>query len=340
MDVVSRLGHFVWRMIRLNIASLDPLRRRRVRAAAMRLVPAKAWAASDATADEIARVALLRVLFLQRDTRRAASHGEGEATALLARASMEAAISGLFCIHVPGAEKLFEGEMAKRANKLLRGVSEGADMAGAFDEAFAQIGSGKLPTVAGMVEQIEANGGGAGVGSLHANFYDQVSSLYVHGGPLGLIRHVHPKTGKTRERPYSVWSRRSAKHMSDAMVGLLAAAIAGNDHPDSELFREYEAAHFGVTWTPLAFVARGLMATRVSYRYVPDMIRLVQRLAIKTGAGESLSEADADEVIVKMNLIAGLDPDDQTYASFANVIRARLVGNRPESADSPTEPAA
>lgn len=313
-------------MIRLNTASFDPLRRRRVRVAAKRLIPAKAWATENATADEIARVALLRVMFLQRETRRAARHAEGEAAAMLARASMEAAISGLFCAHVPGAEKL------------LGGLTEGVDMAGMFDQAFAQIGAGKLSTVTGMVDQIKANGGSAGIDSLHTNFYDQVSTLYVHSGPLGLIRHVHPKTEATRDRPYSAWSVRSAVHISDAMVGLLAATVAGEDHPDVTLFREYETAHFQVTWAPLAFIARGLMATHIDRRYVPDMIRLVRRLSVKAKRGEPFTEADAEEVIVKLNLVTGLKPDDQTYAPFADAFRAKLLAPRPNDAVPPSAP--
>jgi hypothetical protein len=335
MDAVGRFGRFIWRLICFNVAAFDPFRRRRLRAAAKRLIPAKAWVSNDATAEEIARVALLRVLFLQRETRRAARHAEREAAAMLARASIETTISGLFCIHVPGAEKLFDGELGKRAKRLLAGITEGADMAGMFDQAFAQIGSGKLPTVTGMVEQIKANGGGAGIGSLHTNFYDQVSTLYVHGGPLGLLRHVHPKTQRTRERPYSAWSTRSAVHTADGMVGLLAGTIAGKDHADFALFGEYETAHLRVTWTPLAFIARGLMATRVDLRHVPAMIRLVRRLATKAKAGESFTEADVDELIARLNLVTGLESDDQTYAPFANAFRAKLLPPRPDDESSP-----
>lgn len=123
MDAVGRFGCFIWRLICFNVAAFDPFRRRRVRAAAKRLIPAKAWATDDATAEEIARVALLRVLFLQQETRRAARHGQREAAAMLARASIETTISGLFCIHVPGAEKLFDGELVKRAKRLLAGIT-------------------------------------------------------------------------------------------------------------------------------------------------------------------------------------------------------------------------
>jgi len=335
MDAAGRSCRFIWRLIRFNVAAFDPFRRRRVRAAAKRLIPAKAWASNDATAEEIARVALLRVLFLQRETRRAARHAEREAAAMLARASIETTISGLFCIHVPGAEKLFNGEVAKRARRLLAGITEGAEMASMFDQALAQIGSGTLPTVTGMVQQIMANGGGAGIGSLHTNFYDQVSTLYVHGGPLGLLRHVHPKTQRTRERPYPAWNTRSAVHIADGTVGLLARTIVGKDHADFALFAEYETAHLRVAWAPFESIARGLMATLVDLRHVPAMIRLVRRLVTKAKAGQPLTEADVDELIARLNLLTGLESDDQIYAPFANAFRAKLLPPQPDDESSP-----
>jgi hypothetical protein len=244
---------------------------------------------------------------------------------MLARGSIETAITGLFCIYVPGAEKLFESEMSKRAKRLFAGVTEAAGMAGVLDDALARIGSNRLPSVTGMVDQIVANGGAAGIGSLHTDSYDQVSTLYVHGGPLGLSRHVHPRSEVTRGRPQSAWSRRSAVHISDAMVGLLAAAIAGDDHPDIALFREYEQAHFRITWTPLAFVARGLMIARVDYRYLPDMIHVIRRLRAKRKAGESFTEADVDEIISRLHLITRLDPDDRSLASITDAVRTQLL---------------
>ena len=243
---------------------------------------------------------------------------------MLARASIETTISGLFCLYVPGAEKLFEGEMSKRTKRLFAGIAEDAGMAVVLDDAFAQFGSSGLPSVTGMVKKIVANGGAAGVGSLHTDFYDQVSTLYVHGGPLGLSRHVHSRSEATRERPYPAWSRRSAVHISDAMVGLLAATIAGDDHPGTALFRTYEQTHFGVTWTPLVFIVRGLMVTRVDYRYLPDMIRVIRRLRAKWRVGEPFTEADVDEIASTLQLITRLDSDDPSVAAVADAIRTML----------------
>ena len=109
------------------------------------------------------------------------------------------------------------------------------------------------------------------------------------------------------------------------MVGLLAAAIAGDDHPDIALFREYEQAHFRITWTPLAFVARGLMIARVDYRYLPDMIHVIRRLRAKRKAGESFTEADVDEIISRLHLITRLDPDDRSLASITDAVRTQLL---------------
>jgi hypothetical protein len=324
MTVISRIGQSLWRFVCLNVVALDPLRRRRVRTAAKHLVPTKAWATKDATADEIARLALLRVLFLQRETRRVARHGGAEASAMLARAAIETAISGLFCVYVPGAEGLFEGETSKRTKRLLTGFAEAKGMAEVLDQAFAQLGSGKLPSVTAMVEQIKANGGAPSIGSLHTDFYDQISTLYIHGGPLGLIRHVHPRTGATLERPYLAWSKRSAVHIADAMVGLLAAEIAGDGHPDSALFRTYAQTHFRVTWNPLAFLVRRLMVTQVDYRYLPDMIRLVLHLMAKLRLGQPLAKTDIEEVIGKLCLLTQLDPDDPSLTPFSTAIQARL----------------
>jgi hypothetical protein len=243
---------------------------------------------------------------------------------MLARAAIETAISGLFCVYVPGAEGLFEGETSKRTKRLLTGVAENEGMTGVLDDALAPLGSRKLPSVTGMVEQIKANGGAPDIGSLHTDFYDQISTLYIHGGPLGLIRHVHPRTDATRERPYSAWSKRSAVHISDAMVGLLAAEIAGDGHPDSALFRTYAQTHFRVTWKPLAFVVRRLMVTQVDYRYLPDMIRVVLHLRAKLKMGEPLAKADCEEVIGKLCLLTRLDPDDPRLTPVITAIQARL----------------
>ena len=323
--VTTCLGRYIWQSFCQNIVAFDPLRRRQVRIAAKRLVPVKAWVNNDVTANEIARIALLRVLFLQGETHRAARHADEEATVMLARASIETAISGLFCIYVPEAEKSFNGEAFKRMPRLLAGFAESFGLTGAFDSAFDQLRSSSLPPVTEMVKKIKANGGGAGMGSLHTDFYDQISTLYIHSGPFTLLRHVHPKTQRTRERPYSAWSKRSAVHMSDAMVGLLAATIAGNDCPDIDLFRRYMQVHYQVIRMPWGVIIPGLMVTRVNYRYLPDMVKLVLLLISKRKEGKSFSEADAEKFVDALCALASVDSADPTISPIADTFRKMLI---------------
>jgi hypothetical protein len=314
--------------------SYDPLRRRRVRAAARELIPEKAWSNDKVTGNEIARLALLRVLFLQHEVRRAARNHENEATAMLARASVEAAITGLYCVLVANAADQFDGETGRRAKGLLKGLATDFGEDGVFDGAFNHLGSGRVPQLPGMVKQIIANGGPPKLSSLYDNFYTPLSSLYLHGGPIGLLRHVRPKSQKTRATSFPVWSRRSATQTADAMVGLLAAAIAPIEKPSHALFREYETAHWGVTWTPMFFIARGLAVSRIQRQHIPAMITLVRQLRAKVAAGQQLSGEDADEVILRLNLLVGLDRDDPSFAEAARLIRSRLLNpSRPTSGE-------
>ena len=323
--VTTCLGRYIWQLSCQNIVAFDPLRRRQVRIAAKRLVPAKAWVNNNATADEIARIALLRVLFLQRETRRAARHADEEASVMLARASIETAIGGLFCIYVPEAEKHFDGETFKRIPRLLAGFTKSVGLAKMFDDAFNQLADDKLPNVSMMIKQIIGCGGGTGIDSLHTDFYDKISTLYIHSGPLALLRHVHPKKQRTRERPYSAWSKRSAVHMSDAMVGLLAATIAGNDCPDIALFQRYMQVHYQIIPPPWAVVTRGLMVTNVNYRYLPDMFRLIRFLVSKQKGGEPFSEADAEKLVTALAVLFSVDSADPTFSPIADIFRKMLI---------------
>lgn len=121
------------------------------------------------------------------------------------------------------------------------------------------------------------------------------------------------------------------------MVGLLAAAIAGDGHPDTALFLTYAQTHFWVTWKPLALVVRGLMVTPVDYRYLPDMIRVVRHLRAKLKSGEPAARADIDEAVGKPCLLARLDPDDPSpmpvSAAFQGNVQLLLDGNSYESTE-------
>jgi hypothetical protein len=81
----------------------DLIRRHRVRSAARKLVTCSPWPGLDATGTDAAQLAILRVLWLQRQTRRAVRGRHREASVMLARSSIEACILGLYCLHEDGA---------------------------------------------------------------------------------------------------------------------------------------------------------------------------------------------------------------------------------------------
>ena len=74
-----------------------------MRREAYRLVTLRTWPGMAAKSGEAAQLAMLRLLWLQRQTHRAVRGRHKEASAMLARASVEGLLLGLYCLRVPGA---------------------------------------------------------------------------------------------------------------------------------------------------------------------------------------------------------------------------------------------
>ncbi len=81
----------------------DLVSRYRMRRAAHRLVTLRNWPDMEAKSDQVAQLALMRLLWLQRQTRRAVRGRHREAAVMLARASVETLFLGLYCLRVPSA---------------------------------------------------------------------------------------------------------------------------------------------------------------------------------------------------------------------------------------------
>ncbi len=166
MPAVTLLG----RGLKRYRAGQDRRRRRQVRDAARRLVPEKAWSAETATENELARVALLHLLWLQEQTGLAARARNSEGAALLARSAVDTVIAGLYCLSVPGAAKRYDAGAGKDLKKLLAQFVTAADVGTeVLDDMLAFLGPGSLPLRATMVSDIAANNGpAAAAGSLPA----------------------------------------------------------------------------------------------------------------------------------------------------------------------------
>jgi hypothetical protein len=81
----------------------DLVTRYRMRRKAHGLVTLRTWPDMAASSAETAQLAMMRLLWLQRQTRRAVRGRHKDAAAMLARASVETLFLGLYCLRVPGA---------------------------------------------------------------------------------------------------------------------------------------------------------------------------------------------------------------------------------------------
>jgi hypothetical protein len=90
-----------------------------MRRTARALVTCSPWPEEAASHSDIAQLALLRLLHLQREARRSARAGSVEGTMLLARAAIEACISGLYWLDQPDAGVRLTNASAKSMKQLL-----------------------------------------------------------------------------------------------------------------------------------------------------------------------------------------------------------------------------
>ena len=304
----------------------DRARRRKVRAAARAMVPHNAWTEPACLSpQDVANLILLRGLYLQTAVRRAASLHQRFAAIVLARSSIDAAISAIYALYVPGAIVHFEGGTARDLRKLLNEMAEEADkrlLDGFFEE---QLGDAAFLPVGRMVEQIEKHGGPASVRQIYSRYYVPLSGIVAHAGPLSLQTHVHPRRGTTRRRPYPIWSRRSAVHTADAMMALIASEVAGVDHPDISLFVEYGNSHWQTVWPPLAFVLRGLAVTRLDYRIAPALIVQVLALRRKARSGVRIDGVDLDRMIEMLCRLTRSELTDPVVEDMKRRLRLVLI---------------
>ena len=61
------------------------------------------WPGMEASGADVARLALLRLLYLQQATHRAVRSHQDEAATMLTRVMIETYISGMYCLYEPGA---------------------------------------------------------------------------------------------------------------------------------------------------------------------------------------------------------------------------------------------
>jgi hypothetical protein len=171
--MLSILRPIIWMSLRCLLPYPDRARRLRFRHAAYRLVTCEPWPGDDATGADAAQLALMHLLYLQRDAHRAVRWRQSEAAALLARSAVETCILGLYCLlsdDAPNALKARDGKAARSALTLF--VAAGLVSQQVVDDAADRLSAGpQLPDVYRMAQQIDATGASARTLILYRDFY-------------------------------------------------------------------------------------------------------------------------------------------------------------------------
>jgi hypothetical protein len=241
----------VWQYLRGTLPYPDVLRRSRIRRRAGRLITCKRWPGADATGADAAQLALLRLLYLQQLTRSAAVERRSEDAALLARASIETVIVGLFCLHSGDAIADLSTTSYRpsgQAGSYLfdAGLRTPEAVSGAV-VALRELGPDlKVRDLALWLEREQELGQAA---TLYYSYYVPLSHLFSRAYAFSLMRHVNPN-GNLRRRPEFQWTRCSAARVADGCAGLLAANIADVSGARTEPFLRYATAHFDRALTP------------------------------------------------------------------------------------------
>lgn len=232
----------------------DPRRRRRVRREARKLVTCDPWPGNDATRAELAQLALIRAMWLQRETRRAAWHGE--AAALLARTALETCFVGLYCLYGDDPLTAMRGGNQRALRRMLANLGyediTTDDVLKAIDMEIG--GSGDLPNTRTKAEVIgQALNGAPFPVNLYWRMYVPLSEFFVHANGVSLLRHVGAK-GEILDKPAYPWARRCAVRTADGCMALVATAIAHAQGHPSEQFASYADDHLNRALAPLAVV--------------------------------------------------------------------------------------
>ena len=255
--IVRRIWPYIAAAILGILPCPDLASRRRIRRDSVRLVTLRTWPGREASSAEAAQLAMLRILWLQRQTRRAVRGRHSDAAAMLARASVEALLLGLYCLRVPEA-------IAKLQADNLKSLVDGFTYLGELDfvparviqDCVVKIGqpSRKYLSVWEMVQAIDGANGNEAARSIYRRLYIPLSNFTVHANGGTLLRHVR-SSGKIRRRPSRSCARRTPVRVADAVSGLMAAAIAQRAGVPHEKLLAYADRHSKRALLPMVVMA-------------------------------------------------------------------------------------
>jgi hypothetical protein len=247
-----------WQLLRGVLPYPDLLRRWRVNRGAHKLITCRHWPGDDAAGVEAAQLALLRLLWLQRLTRNAVGMRRAEDAALLARASIETCIVGLYCVQSGDPIAHLSAPSYGAAGPVPYLTTADLGSRAAIDSAVLALGEvGPDLNIRDLALWLEREHGLVLATGLYQRYYVPLSHLFGHAYAFALMRHVGPD-GSVHRRPAFPWVRRSAARMADGCTAVLAASIADKAGIPSALFHRSATAHLDRLLTPaLVFAVKG-----------------------------------------------------------------------------------
>jgi hypothetical protein len=285
-----------WQLLRGVLPYPDLRRRWRINRRAHKLVTCRQWPGDDATGMDAAQLALLRLLWLQRLTHNAVSMRRDEDAALLARASIETCIVGLYCIHSGDAIAHLSAPSYGSSGPVPYLTNAELGSPAAIDSAVLALGEvGPDLNIRDLALWLEREHGLVLATGLYHRYYVPLSHLFTHAYAFALMRHVRPD-GTLRRRPAFPWVKRSAARMADGCTAVLAASIADKTGTPSELFHRSATAHLDRLLTPaLVFAVKGAFRSG-PWREFPSTLQSIieaQRSAELPGHGHDPAGEDA-----------------------------------------------
>jgi hypothetical protein len=252
----------------------DLLARYRMRRTARQLVSLRVWPGMEATSVEAAQLAMLRLLWLQRQTRRAVRGRHREAAIMLARACVETLLLGLYCLREPKAVQQLNGASIRAGGNAIACLgTAGIVPADVIAECVAALGTSRSPLkVWDMVLAIDAANDNTAARYMYQAFYVPLSEFTVHANGGTLMRHVR-RHDKLASRPLRASSRRSPVRVADGVTALLAAAIAADSGKPHQKLVAYAERHNQRALLPIAFIGITGLGGVFKPRRLPEIIK-------------------------------------------------------------------
>lgn len=292
----SVIKGLVWPVARGALPYPDLIRRLRVRRAAKALVTCRTWPEDDATTGlHTAQLALLRVLWLQRETRRLTRGRHREAAVLMSRSALETSILGVYCLF---AEDAVSG---LKADSLRTGLQALAELLGdmvprdILKEAITKLGTpNRASGVRDMATHIDGKLSTDVTSKLYNLVYAPASNFFIHANAGTLGRHIRPDD-KLSSKPANPWLRRSPVRLADGCVGLLAVHLARFESAPAERFSQYAQAHLTRVLPPLLSLVGKRMGK--SAGWTPLVRTMIRARRLRPVLAGPLTDAEREELV-------------------------------------------